>query len=105
MATYAELYTLSSNNDLLNRTTVSILIAAEAIRVEDDQTANHANRLQWARAVLSNADREARRVLWALLVQNRTLTVAQLTGVTDSALQTSVNTAVLSFVRDLVETP
>lgn len=97
MATYAELFDLRSHSALKNRVSVGCIIAAEVIRGEDSGTANHTNRLTWAKAVFENPEHESTRMLWALLAANNTLTVAQLTGVTDANLQTSINNAVNLF--------
>jgi hypothetical protein len=44
MASYLELLGLFGNNDLLVKTEVACIVAAETIRGEDIGTANHANR-------------------------------------------------------------
>ena len=97
MATYAELFTLRSNSDLKNKITVACIIAAESIRNEAPATANHDNRLLWAKAVFANPEVEADRMLWAVFAQNASATVAQITGATDAAIQTAVNNAVNVF--------
>lgn len=97
MATYQELYDLSNNSALRNKIAVAVVIAAEAIRSESDQTANHANRLIWAAGALANPKTEAERMLWGALAQNSSSTVSQITNATDSALQTAVNNAVNLF--------
>ena len=97
MATYTELYDLSNNSALKNKIAVAVVIAANMIRTESDQTANHVNRLLWAKGALENPLGEASRMLWGALAQNSGLTVAQITGATDAALQTAVNNAVDLF--------
>jgi hypothetical protein len=97
MATYDELLLASENGPLGNRIRVACVIAAEAIRTEAGATANHANRLIWAKAVFANPQHESARMLWAVLAQNKTFTLAQITGATDTAIQTAVNTAVDVF--------
>ena len=97
MATYPELFGLCSNSALRNRVMVGCVIAAEAVRMEAENVANHANRLVWAKAVFANPAPEADRMLWAVLAQNNQLTVAQITGASDAALQTAVNAAVNVF--------
>ena len=97
MATYSELYDLRANSALKNRITIACIIAAEAIRTEAPTTTNNANRLVWAKAVFANPDGEANRMLMALLAQNAGLTVAQIQGATDAAIQTGVNNAVNVF--------
>ena len=97
MASFVDLYNLRNNSDLLNRVTVACVIAAEAVRTESDQTANHANRLLWAARVFENPDFEAKRMLWALLAKHNSLTVGQLTGAPDADILTAVNGAVNLF--------
>jgi len=97
MATYMELRTLFGNCDLGNRLEVAIIVAAEAIRVEDDATPNHANRLVWARQAFANTATIRAQMLKALLAGNKALTVAQLTGTSDEAMQTAVDTYVNLF--------
>lgn len=97
MATYAELLTIASTSSgeaLRNRIRVGVVVAADVIRAEAPGTANHANRLIWARQALNNPDAEAQRMLWAVLAQNRAFTVAQITGADDATVQTAVNAAV-----------
>jgi hypothetical protein len=97
MATYLELRQLYGNGDLLNRIEVAAIIAADAVRVEDAGTTNHANRLLWAKATFTSSRSVAEQMLKALLAANKDLTVAQLTGATDASLQTAVNNAVNIF--------
>lgn len=97
MATYLELYALQSNDGLRNKLAVACIVAAEAIRTEAENTANHANRLVWAKAAFADPVGEAKRMMWAILAQNKTLTVAQITGASDEAIQTAVGNAVNVF--------
>jgi hypothetical protein len=70
---------------------VACIVAAEAIRSEAAGTANHANRIIWAKAVFQNPVAQAEPMLWAVLAQNRALTSAQIIGATDAGLLTAVN--------------
>ena len=97
MATYAELYNLQSDSALKNRVAVACVVAAEAIRGEDDATPNHASRILWAAAVFQNPAQEATRLFWAVLAANKDATVAQITGASDSAIQDNVDAAVDLF--------
>ena len=94
MATYAELFALSQNGPLKDKVAVACIVAAEIIRTELTSVPNHAARLVWARKALENPDAVAIAALRAALVQNSGLTVAQINGATDAALQTAVNNAV-----------
>lgn len=97
MATYVELYALQNDSTLRNRVRVACLIAAEAVMAEDAGTANHANRLLWAKSVFEYPAVEAERMLMAALAANNAATVAQITGATDAQLQTVVNNHVNLF--------
>ena len=97
MATYTELYDLRANSALKNKIAVACILAAEAIRTEAAATPNNANRLVWAKAVFADPDREAGRMLMAVLAQNSGFTVAQITGATDASIQTAVNNGVNVF--------
>jgi len=97
MATYDELLTIASTPSgaaLRNKIRVAVVVAADIIRAESTGTANHAKRLVWASLVLDGPDRQAERMLWAVLAQNRTFTSAQITGADDATVQTAVNTAI-----------
>jgi hypothetical protein len=91
MATFDELLQASEDANLNKRVRVACIVAAEAIRGEAGATANHANRLIWAKAVFSNPVAESQPMLWAVLAQNRGLTLAQIVGASDAALLTAVN--------------
>jgi hypothetical protein len=97
MATYTELLSIAtgpSGQDLRTRLRVAVIVAADVVRAESRNTPNNANRLLWARNVLQDPDREAQRMLWAVLAQNRAFTTAQITGATDEQVQTAVNAAI-----------
>ena len=97
MASYIELRQLFGDGDLRNRVEVACIVAAETIRVEAVGTDNHANRVIWAKAAFSNPNVIRERMLMTLLAANKDETVATITGVSDSALQTLVDAAVDVF--------
>lgn len=97
MATYAELLTASNNETLINKIRVAVVIAAEIVRTELDTVPNHVNRLIWAKQVFITPDREAQRMVWAVLAQNRAATLAQIVGADDATVQGAVNAAVDVF--------
>ena len=97
MATYLELRSLYGHGDLTNRIEVAVIVAAEKIRTEASDTANHANRLTWAKATFGGPRRAAEQMLMALLAANRASTTAALIGVSDTDLQTAVDNAVNIF--------
>ena len=97
MATYLELFSLRTNSELVNKVTVACIVAAEFIRTEDTQTANHTERMIWAAKVFANPEAEARRVLWALLAANKAATASNILAATDAAIQTNVDAAIDVF--------
>lgn len=97
MATLAEIWTLLDDPNLKQKISSACLIAAEAVRVEDPGTANHANRLEWAKGVFKNPVQAGQDFLRALLAANNTASLAQLTGASDATIQTAVNQAVNIF--------
>jgi hypothetical protein len=91
MATYEELYGLRNDSALRNRVTIAVLIAAETVMNELPTVDNHANRLVWASQVFANPSVEADRMFMAVLAANESLTVAQITSASDSAIQANVD--------------
>lgn len=97
MATYTELDLVAEDSTFRDRVKVACIVAAEAIRTELPATPNHDARVTWARGVLFAPDKEASRMVWAVLAQNRAATLAQITGATDTQLQNAVDAAVNLF--------
>ena len=97
MATYFELLQASEHPDVNRRLRVAVIVSAEAVRSENPATTNHTNRLIWAKAVFENPDMEAKRMLWAVLAQNKDATLAQITGASDTTIQGAVDTAIDVF--------
>lgn len=98
MATYIELIGLSADSTLKQRVTVACVIAANVIATEDPATVNHANRLEWGKRVYANPESMSSQMLWSVLAQNSSLTVAQINSASDAAIQTAVNNAIVSFL-------
>lgn len=101
MATYAELLLASENETLRNKIKVANVIAAEVVRTEANGTPNHDNRMVWAKTVFTDPEGTARRMVWAVLAQNSTATLAQITGASDATVQSAVNAAVDVFANGL----
>lgn len=99
MATYDELLTASGNTALINKIRVAVVVAAEIVRTEAGSVSNHTNRLLWAKAVYADPVREAQRMMWAVLAQNRAFTLAQITSADDATVQSAVNAAVDVFAN------
>ena len=99
MATYDELLTANANTALLNKVRVAVVVAATAVMTESDQTANHANRLKWAKDVFADPGEAGKRMMWPVLAQNKAATLAAITGATDATVQTAVDAAVNVFAQ------
>lgn len=97
MATYFELLTAAENSDLSRRIRVAVIVAAEKIRTESGATPNNANRRAWARETFLDPDTAAKRIMPAVLAQNRAATLAQIVGANDADVQTAVDAAVDVF--------
>lgn len=99
MATYAELLTASGDTTLNQKMRVAVVVAAETIRAELDTVPNHANRLLWAKAVYADPVREAQRMIWSVLAQNKAATLAAITGASDATVQANVDNSVNLFAN------
>lgn len=97
MATYKELYSLWHESDLKNKVAVAVVVAAETIQDEVDTTPNHANRLVWAREALESTTSKTDPMYRIILAENKDMTVAQILGASDTAIQNAVNGAVDLF--------
>lgn len=97
MATYTELHGLRADTALLAKIEVACWVACDTIRTEDAGTANHANRLKWAKAVLEDPKGMAYSMLPILLAQNKSATVAAINGATDASIQSAVANAIDIF--------
>lgn len=99
MAIYTDLLIASENPTLNLKIRVACFIAAETVRNEVVTTPNHANRLLWAKNVFLNPGQESQRMLWAVLAQNKSFTLAQITGASDAQVQTAVDACVDIFAN------
>ncbi len=97
MATYAEMLTASQNDILRQKVLVACVVAAEKVRTEGTGVTNHTARLAWAKAAYANPEQAAKGMAMAVIVQNATATLAQITGATDALVQAAVDAAVDVF--------
>lgn len=97
MATYAELYDLQNENEILHKVAVAAAVAAETIRTEDPATPNHANRLLWAGLAFADPIAVSGQFLWAVLAANKDATVTNILSATDVAIQANVDAVVDIF--------
>lgn len=94
MATYSELYGLFTEADLRNRVRVAVMVEAYRL-LNGTPTADEA---KWSAAVVGNPKSEGDKAFIALLAANADKTIAQITGVSDTAIQTQVGAIVPSLV-------
>lgn len=97
MATYEELEDLFNAPRLKAQTRVAVIVAAADINSEDPATANHANRLMWAKSAFANTEHVAEDVRKAVLAANKNATVAQINSATDAQVQANVDGVVDLF--------
>lgn len=91
MATYADLYAIKNDASLLGKVAVAVIKKAQLLL---DGVAPTSNQLTWVEKALSNPEAVARVLLNYVIVVNSTLTVAQIQGASDTAVQSNVNDAV-----------
>ena len=101
MATSTELLQASGDDGLINKVRWAVVVAATNIMLEDAAVANHANRLIWAKTVFSDPAIAGTRMMWPVLAQNRTATLAQILAADDATVQAKVDAAVNVFAQGI----
>ena len=94
MAAYNEIHNAVNGQtftELKGRIWVALLIKARAVIAD---AAAPAERKTWAKNVFGNIDNEAHLMTLRLIASNSGLTVTQMSGVADNAVQTAVNNEV-----------
>jgi len=104
MATYTEIRNLYNDSAMRNKVATAVAIAADTVMRGNDNVApfsqvagDHDKRVVWAKDALGNTETYAKQFWESVLAANNTLTVAQITGASDSALQSKVNDSVDLF--------
>lgn len=97
MATYTEMQGIFADATLLAKVSSACIVAADTIRQEATNTANHSARLAWAKLALDSPSAVAAKMLPAVIAQNKSLTLAQINSASDANLQTAVDAAVNLF--------
>jgi hypothetical protein len=92
MATYLELHELRTDVSLRRRVSTALAVKAAAILALETPTAKQ---LQWALETITLPEEEA--YLNFLLAKFKALTVLQLQGAADTAIQDEINAAVDKF--------
>lgn len=94
MASYTELRDLFSNDALKNKLDIATIIAANNLLSGTPTAAEQ----KWAAHVFANPRAESQKALMAVLATNNGLTVAQITGASDAAIQSGVDSVIGSLV-------
>ena len=97
MASYEDLFGLHNNSALKNKVRVACLIAAQTIMDESDQTANHANRLTWAKDAFESPTSVAEPMYRAMIAANADAAISAIKDASDLAIQANVDAAVDLF--------
>ena len=95
MATNTELFSLYYNSELKNKVIVAIAKKAQTLLAASVPTAAQLN---WAKNALENTDSVATALYKYVLAANSTLTVAQIVGASDAAIQSNIDTAADKFI-------
>lgn len=94
MATLVEITTLINDAPFRDKCKAAGLIAATGIVTELGSVTNHANRLKWAKKMFTDPDAQGFPLARAVIAANNTATLAQISGASDSQIQTAVNAVV-----------
>ena len=96
---YTDIYNAATVADHVLRKQVAVALAKAAVDIqnEDPATANHSQRLSWARKAADDPVAWAEKAIWIVL-ENATIQAAP-TTTTDSDVQFVVNSAVSSLMR------
>ena len=98
MATYQDIRAIwndVSNDGLKAQVEVATVIAAEAKLSSGTATAAEQ---KWASAVLANPKGEAQKAMLSVIASNKDVTIAQMQGATDAAVQTKVDAVVNGLI-------
>lgn len=94
MATFQELVDFRGSSgwdSLRNKVQVAVIVKAQAVSEEATPTSELK---MWAREALESPQSKADIITYYVVADNSNLTIAQITGASDSAIQTAVDKAV-----------
>ncbi len=95
MATYSELRSLFSDDDLRHRVETAVIIAAEA---ELSASPGSVEGRAWGLMALRNTSGWGRTGFLSVLASNKAATVAVIQGASDSTIQTNVDAAKVGWI-------
>jgi hypothetical protein len=94
MATYTELRSLYSNDELKNKIDMAVVIAANNLLSGAPTEAEQ----KWAVSVFGNPRAESVKALMAVLATNAAASLSVITGASDADIQAAVDTVVPALV-------
>lgn len=94
MATYLELRSLHSNDELRNKLDIAVIIAANNILAGAPTAAEQI----WAVSVFQNPRAESDKAFMAVIAQNAAVPLSGIQNATDEIIQTAVDSVVDSLV-------
>lgn len=97
MATYAETYDRWGSATLRKQVTIAVLYAARTVFTEPVGTANHANRLKWAQAVMADPGLMAVKLSVGVI----TTPSMQVASPADADVQTVIDNLVNVFANNM----
>lgn len=95
MASYLEIHLLRSNSDLQEKLAVAAVKKAQSLLDGPTPTADE---VSWASSAIQSPSSKSGALLNYVLAKNSDLTVAQIVGASDSAIQSQVNDAVDALI-------
>jgi len=97
MASYEELLVAGADDALNRKVRVAVVVAAETIYEESPGTPNHQARIDWAQLTIASPKGAAEQMMPAMLAKEKNETLADIVGMTDAEVQTSVDSIVDLF--------
>jgi len=94
MASYTELRSLFSDDELKNRVDIAIIVAANNLLSGTPTVPEQ----QWAAHAFTSPRAESEKALMVAIASNKDLSVAQIQAVADAGLQVAVDAAVSTLV-------
>lgn len=95
MATYKELFGLKSDSAFRNKVSVAVIVKAQALI---DGATPTSDEITWANNAISTPNQQADKIVNYVLAVNKSATTVQITGASDSAIQSNVDAAVDSLI-------
>ena len=95
MATYLDLFGLGSDSDLQDKIVVAVIKKAQTLLDVGTPTTDQ---VTWASGAIDNPSGKAKSLLQYVLAANSGMTVAQIQGASDAAIQSNVDSAVDALI-------